>query len=144
MAKAITPTTGIDITTSTSISIEIAGKTIAGVQSYNTKYNKDTKEVDVFGQDVPIGYIQGKKNYTIDLSRIYLEDTAAAEGIDFYALSDNTFNVVIDKQGTNGTKRITYSDCIVTDISEDGSLNDKVIEKMTVKALNRSTEEKFA
>lgn len=144
MAKATTPTTGIDITTSTSISIEISGKTIAGVQSYNTKYSKDTKEVDVFGQDVPIGYIQGKKNYTIDLSRIYLEDTAAAEGIDFYALSDNTFNVVIDKQGTNGTKRITYSDCIVTDISEDGSLNDKVIEKMTVKALNRSTEEKFA
>lgn len=144
MAKATTPTTGIDITTSTSISIEIAGKTIAGIQSYNTKYSKDTKEVDVFGQDVPIGYIQGKKNYTIDMSRIYLEDTAAAEGIDFYALSDNTFNVVIDKQGTNGTKRITYSDCIVTDISEDGSLNDKVIEKMTVKALNRSTEEKFA
>ena len=144
MAKDTTPTTGIDITTSTSISIEISGKTIAGVQSYNTKYSKDTKEVDVFGQDVPIGYIQGKKNYSIDLSRIYLEDTAAAEGIDFYALSDNTFNVVIDKQGTNGTKRITYSDCIVTDISEDGSLNDKVIEKMTVKALNRSTDEKFA
>ena len=139
MAKATTPTTGIDITTSTSISIEISGKTIAGVQSYNTKYSKDTKEVDVFGQDVPIGYIQGKKNYTIDLSRIYLEDTAAAEGIDFYALSDNTFNVVIDKQGTTGTKRITYSDCIVTDISEDGSLNDKVIEKMAVKALTRST-----
>lgn len=138
--KAGTPTTGIDVTTSTSISIEISGKTIAGVQSYNTKYTKDTKEVDVFGQDVPIGYIQGKKKYTIDLSRIYLEDTAAAEGIDFYDLSDNMFTVVIDKQGTNGTKRITYSDCIVTDISEDGSLNDKVIEKMTVSALTRKTE----
>lgn len=138
--KASTPTTGIDVTTSTSISIEISGKTIAGVQSYNTKYTKDTKEVDVFGQDVPIGYIQGKKKYTIDLSRIYLEDTAAAEGIDFYDLSDNMFTVVIDKQGTNGTKRITYSDCIVTDISEDGSLNDKVIEKMTVSALTRKTE----
>ena len=138
--KAGTPTTGIDVTTSTSISIEISGKTIAGVQSYNTKYTKDTKEVDVFGQDVPIGYIQGKKKYTIDLSRIYLEDTAAAEGIDFYDLSDNMFTIVIDKQGTNGTKRITYSDCIVTDISEDGSLNDKVIEKMTVTALTRKTE----
>lgn len=138
--KAGTPTTGIDVTTSTSISIEISGKTIAGVQSYNTKYTKDTKEVDVFGQDVPIGYIQGKKKYTIDLSRIYLEDTAASEGIDFYDLSDNMFTIVIDKQGTNGTKRITYSDCIVTDISEDGSLNDKVIEKMTVTALTRKTE----
>lgn len=133
MAKATTPTTGIDITTSTSISIEISGKTIAGVQSYNTKYSKDTKEVDVFGQDVPIGYIQGKKKHTLDLSRVYLEDTAAKDGIDFYSLADNQFNVVVIKNGN----RITYSDCIVTDINEDGSLNDKVVEKMTISALQR-------
>ena len=106
---------------------------MAGVQSYSTKYNKDTKPVDVFGQDVPIGYIKGKKKHTLDLSRVYLEDTAANDGIDFYSLSDNQFNVVIIKNG----KRITYSDCIVTDINEDGSLNDKVVEKMTISALQR-------
>ena len=70
-----TPITGVTLTTSNDIFIEISGKRIAGIQSYNTKYNKDTKSVDVFGQDVPIGYIQGKKKYTIDLSRVYLEDT---------------------------------------------------------------------
>lgn len=127
------PITGIDITTSNDIFIEISGKRIAGVQSYSTKYNKDTKPVDVFGQDVPIGYIQGKKKYTLDLSRIYLEDTAASDGVDFYSLADNQFNVVIIKNG----KRITYADCIVTDVSEDGSLNDKVVEKMTISALTR-------
>ena len=128
-----TPITGIDITTSNDIFIEISGKRVAGIQSYSTKYNKETKPVDVFGQDVPIGYIQGKKKYTIDLSRVYLEDTAVNDGVDFYTLSDNQFNVVIIKNG----QKITYSDCIVTDIGEDGTLNDKVVEKMTISALTR-------
>lgn len=130
---ADTPITGVNVTTSNDIFIEISGKRIAGVQSYSTKYNKDTKPVDVFGQDVPIGYIQGKKKHTLDLSRVYLEDTAVNDGVDFYDLADNQFNVVIIKNG----QRITYSDCIVTDINEDGSLNDKVVEKMTISALTR-------
>lgn len=130
---ATKPVTGINIATSNDIFIEISGKRIAGVQSYSTKYNKETKPVDVFGQDVPIGYLHGKKKYTIDLSRVYLEDTTAKDGVDFYTLSDNAFNVVIIKNG----KKVTYSDCIVTDISEDGSLNDKVVEKMTISALTR-------
>ena len=127
------PITGINVTTSNDIFIEISGKRIAGVQSYSTKYNKDTKPVDVFGQDIPIGYIQGKKKHTLDLSRVYLEDTAVNDGIDFYTLADNQFNVVIIKNG----QKVTYSDCIVTDISEEGSLNDKVVEKMTISALKR-------
>ena len=131
---ANTPVTGITVTTSNDIFIEISGKRIAGVQSYSTKYNKDTKPVDVFGQDVPIGYIQGKKKYTLDLSRVYLEDTAVNDGVDFYALADNQFNVVVIKNG----KRVTYKNCIVTDVSEDGSLNDKVVEKLTISALSRT------
>lgn len=130
---ADTPITGVNITTSNDIFIEISGKRIAGVQSYSTKYNKDTKPVDVFGQDIPIGYIQGKKKHTLDMSRVYLEDTAVNDGIDFYDLADNQFNVVVIKNG----QRITYSDCIVTDVNEDGSLNDKVVEKMTISALTR-------
>lgn len=130
---ADTPITGMNITTSSDIFIEISGKRIAGVQSYSTKYNKDTKPVDVFGQDIPIGYIQGKKKHTLDMSRVYLEDTAVNDGIDFYDLADNQFNVVVIKNG----QRITYSDCIVTDVNEDGSLNDKVVEKMTISALTR-------
>lgn len=131
---ASNPVTGVQITTSNDIFIEISGKRIAGIQSYSTKYNKDTKPVDVFGQDVPIGYIHGKKKYTLDLSRIYLEDTAVKDGVDFYALADNQFNVVVIKNG----KKITYKNCIVTDVSEDGSLNDKVVEKMTISALSRT------
>lgn len=130
------PAVGVTITTSNDIYIEISGKRIAGVQSYGTKYANDTKTVDAFGQDVPIGYIKGKKKYTIDLSRVYLEDTAINDGVDFYNLSDNTFSIVIVKNGI----RTVYKNCIVTDISEDGSLNDKVMEKMTITALNRIVE----
>ena len=134
MSTTTNAVTGLDITTSNDIYIEVDGKRVAGVQSYNTKYSKDTKEVDAFGQDIPIGFIQGKKKYTLDLSRVYLEDTSANDNIDFYSLADNAFNVVIIKNGN----KVTYSDCIVTDISEDASLNDKVVEKMTITAMNRT------
>ena len=51
------PITGINITTSNDIFIEVSGKRIAGVQSYSTKYNKDTKPVDVFGWYAFISYL---------------------------------------------------------------------------------------
>jgi hypothetical protein len=127
---------GVAITTSNDIFIEIGGNRMAGVQSYNTKYTNETKTVDAFGQATPIGFTLGKKKYTIDVQRVYLEDTAIADGIDFYDLSDNSFNLVIIKNG----KRTVYKNCIVSDISEDGSLNDKVVEKMSITALNRVKE----
>lgn len=124
---------GVSITTSNDIYFELDGKRIAGVQSYSTKYTNDVKTVDAFGQDVPIGYIRGKKAYSLDLTKVYLEDTAIADGIDFYSLSDGDFNLVVIKNG----KRIVYKNCIVSSITEDGSLNDKVQERMSLIALNR-------
>lgn len=127
---------GVKITTSNDIFIELDGKRIAGVQSYSTKYTNDVKSVDAFGQSVPIGYTLGKKAYSLDLTRVYLEDTAIADGIDFYDLSDGDFNVVVVKNG----KRIVYKNCIVSSINEDGNLNDKVQEKLSITALNREKE----
>lgn len=127
---------GVAITTSNDIYLELNGQRIAGVQSYSTKYTSDVKTVDAFGQDIPIGYTRGKKAYSLDLTKVYLEDTAIADGIDFYALSDGDFDVVIVKNG----KRTVYKNCIVASISEDGTLNDKVQEKMSLTALNRVVE----
>ena len=127
---------GVAITTSNDIYIELNGNRIAGVQSYSTRYTNDVKPVDAFGQDVPIGYTRGKKAYSLDLTKVYLEDTAIADGIDFYALSDGDFDVVIVKNG----KRTVYMNCIVASINEDGNLNDKVQEKMSLTALNRVKE----
>lgn len=127
---------GVSVTTSNDIYIEVDGKKIAGVQSYGARYANDVKFVDAFGQDTSIGYTLGKKKYTLDLTRVYLEDTAINDGIDFYTLANGDFNVVIVKNG----KRTVYKNCIVSDISEDGSLNDKVTEKMSIMALDRIKE----
>lgn len=127
---------GVQITTSNDIWIELNGQRIAGVQSYSTKYTNDVKTVDAFGQDIPIGWTRGKKAYSLDLTKVYLEDTAIADGIDFYSLSDGDFDLVIVKNG----RRTVYKNCIVASISEDGNLNDKVQEKMSLTAHNRIRE----
>lgn len=126
---------GVKVATSNDIYLTIDGKRIAGVQSYSSKMTNETKFVDAFGHDTPIGFTVGKKNYSIDLTRVFLEDTAIADGIDFYSLADNDFQLVINRNG----KLVTFSSCIVSDISEDGNLNDSVQEKMSINALNRET-----
>lgn len=124
---------GVKITTSDDVFLEMNGKRIAGVQGYSTKYSNDVKTVDAFGQSTPIGYTMGARKYSIDITRAYLEDTAINDGIDFYDLADNDFSLVVIKNG----KRVTYRNCIVSEISEDGSLKDKIAEKFTLTALSR-------
>lgn len=129
-------TPGVKIMTSDDIFFEVNGQRVAGVESYTTKYTNDVKLVDAFGQNTPIGYTLGSKKHTIDISRVYLEDTAIADGINFYNLSDFDFNFVVIKNG----KRTTYKYCVISDISEDGTLKDKVAEKITLMALDRIDE----
>lgn len=127
---------GVKITTSDDIFLEIDGKRIAGVESYSTRYSNDVKLHDAFGQITPVGYSLGSRKHVLDLSRIYLEDTAIADGIDFYDLSDFDWNLVIVKNG----KRTVYKSCVISEISEDGQLKDKVAEKISVMALDRVKE----
>lgn len=128
---------GVKVATSNDIFLSIDGKRIAGVQSYSTKMSNETKFVDAFGHKTPIGYTVGKKNFTIDLTRVFLEDTSIKDGIDFYALADADFQLVIDRNG----KIVTYSSCIVSELSEDANLNDTVQEKMQIMALERDVSE---
>lgn len=127
---------GVKIMTSDDIFFELNGKKVAGVESYSSKYTNDVKMVDAFGQNTPIGYTLGSRKYNLDISRVYLEDTAIADGIDFYSLTNFGFNFVIVKGGV----RTVYKDCIISDISEDGSLKDKIAEKITLLALDRVVE----
>lgn len=129
-------TPGVKIMTSDDIFFEVNGRRVAGVESYSTRYTNDVKMVDAFGQTTPIGYTLGSKKHTIDISRVYLEDTAINDGIDFYNLSDFDFNFVVVKGG----KRTVYKNCIISDIAEDGTLKDKVAEKITLAALGRVVE----
>lgn len=127
---------GVAITTSNDIYFELNGARVAGVQSYSSKYTNDVKLVDAFGQATSVGYTLGKKKYTLDLTKVYLTDTAIADGINFYSLSNGDFNIVVVKNA----KRVVYKNCIITDISEDGSLSDSVKEKISLMALDRIEE----
>jgi hypothetical protein len=122
--------------TSKDIYFEADSKTVAVVQSYNTSYSKDNKEVDAFGEDEPVGFVAGKKQYSIKISRAYVTDSAVKDGISFYTMSN--FDFVINKPD----RKIVYSGCTVTGIDEDGSLNDIIAENITIKATTRREDSK--
>jgi hypothetical protein len=128
---------GVKMLSSDDIYFELAGRRIAGVESYKTRFSNDVKIHDAFGQNTPVGFTQGSKKHTIDISRAYLEDTAINDGISFYSLSENSdWNLVIVKGG----KRTVYSQCIVSEIGESGQLKDRVLEDVSLMALDRYEE----
>ena len=117
--------------TSSDIYLELDGRKIAVVQSYTAKASKTSKSVEAFGESEPVATIEGQKNYTLELTRLYATDDAVADGINFYDLTD--FSLVICKPD----RKIIYSGCEWSDIREEGQLNAMVAEKITVVAAKR-------
>lgn len=126
----------VEFPTSKDITFEADSKVLAVVQSYNTTYSKEDKEVDAFGEDEPVGFTPGKKQYTIKITRAYVTDTALADGVSFYGMSN--FDFVINKV----TTKIVYSGCSITSIDEQGSLNDIIAENITIRATSRREDKK--
>ena len=120
----------VSFPTSRDISIEINGKRLAVAQSYKVKASKESRYIESFGQEEPVGTV-GAAAYLIELSRVYVTDTALSDGIDFYSLSD--FNVVIAKPD----KRIIFSGCEWSDIVEGSSVGDVVLESVAILASKR-------
>ena len=117
--------------TSSDIYLEIDGKKIAVVQSYNAKASRGSTSVEAFGESEPVATIQGQPNYEIELTRLYATDEAIADGIDFYTLSN--FSLVICKPD----REVIYSGCQWKSIHEKGELGAMVVEKVTVTAARR-------
>lgn len=110
---------------------ELNGKKVAVVQSYNTSYTKEDKEIDAFGQVDPVGYTPGKKTYTIKISKAYIDQAALQDGITFYDLDDFEFVIV------KPDRRIVYIGCSITQIDEEGALNDVIAENISIRAAHR-------
>lgn len=117
--------------TSKDIYFELDGQKVAVVQNYSTSYSKDDREVDSFGEEKPVGYAPGKKQYTVKITKAYIDDPAVKDGISFYNI-DN-FNFVIVKPD----RRVVYTGCSITGIDEDGSLNDIIAENINIRATDR-------
>ncbi|MBQ8831357.1 MAG: hypothetical protein IJ017_07135 [Oscillospiraceae bacterium] len=117
--------------TSSDIYLEAEGRKIAVVQSYAARAKRTAQTVEAFGESEPVAAYEGAKSYEIVLTRLYATDTAIADGIDFYALSD--FSLVIVKPD----RRIVYTGCCWSEIEESGDIGEMVAEKITLTAKKR-------
>lgn len=117
--------------TSSDIYLELNGKKVAVVQSYTAKAAKTSQPVEAFGESEPVAALAGQKKYTLELTRLYATDDAVSDGINFYELSD--FSLVICKPD----RRVIYSGCEWSSISEQGELDAMVAEKVTAVASRR-------
>jgi len=117
--------------TSADIYLELDGKKVAVVQSYTAKASKTSRAIEAFGESEPVATLDGQRKYTLELTRLYATDDAVSDGINFYDLND--FSLVICKPD----RKIIYSGCQWSDISEAGQLDAMVAEKITVVASKR-------
>ncbi len=120
----------LTIPTSKDIFIEINGKKVAVIESFQATANKKTSFIEEFGNDKPVCAIHGQVAYSLTLKRVYFM-TQEQTQIDFHTLSN--FSVVIVKPD----KRILYTGCEWSNIQESAKLNEPCIETMTVTASNR-------
>ena len=117
--------------TSADIYLEMDGKKVAVVQSYTARATKSSQSVEAFGESEPVATIEGQKQYTLELTRLYATDSAVSDGINFYDLAD--FSLVICKPD----RKVIYSGCQWSAVREEGQLNAMVAEKVTVVAAKR-------
>lgn len=116
---------------SSDIYLECDGKKVAIVQSYRALAKKKERTVEAFGEKEPVATIAGQPSYTIELTRLYVTDTAISDGIHFHEMQD--FSLVIVKPG----RRVVYTGCNWSQITESGEVGDLVAEKITLIAAHR-------
>jgi hypothetical protein len=121
----------IQFPTSKDIYFQVGTTKVAIVQNYSTSYSKEDKEVDAFGEAEPVGFTPGKKQYGIKITKAYITDVAKRDNINFYTLNNFEFKIV--KQD----KIIVYGGCSITNIDEEGSLNDVIAENISIRASSR-------
>ena len=117
--------------TSSDIYLELDGKKIAVVQSYQAQATRSERVVEAFGESEPVATIATQMHYRLELTRLYATDEAVRDGIDFHTLED--FSLVICKPD----RRVIYSGCQWSSIGETGTLGDMVVEKVTIVAAKR-------
>lgn len=116
---------------SSDIYLECDGKKVAVVQSYRAVSKKKERTVEAFGEREPVATIAGQPSYTLELTRLYVTDSAVSDGISFHDLVD--FSLVIVKPG----RRVVYTGCNWSQISESAEVGDLAAEKITVIAAHR-------
>ena len=121
----------ITFPTGSDISIAVNGQRLAVAQSYKARTAKESRYVEAFGSREPVGAVDGRVKHLLELTRVCVTGAALRERVDFYALTD--FNVVIAKPD----RRVIYSGCQWTEISEAASAGGLLFETVTIAASRR-------
>ena len=121
----------ITFPTGSDISIEVNGQRLAVAQSYRARTSKESRYVEAFGSREPEGAVDGRVKHLIELTRVAATGAALRDRVDFYSLTD--FNVVVAKPD----RRVIYSGCQWSEISEAASAGDLVFETVTIAASRR-------
>ena len=121
----------ITFPTGSDISIEVNGQRLAVAQSYRASTSKESlySEASVILDSV--GAVDGRVKHLIELTRVAATGAALRDRVDFYSLTD--FNVVVAKPD----RRVIYSGCQWSEISEAASAGDLVFETVTIAASKR-------
>ncbi len=117
--------------TSKDIYIEVNGRRLAVVESYKAKAVRESRYIEAFGEEEPVGTVAGRVRHVVELGRVYATEAAMKDGINFFELAD--FNLVIVKPD----RRVVYSGCEWAELFESARLGDVVAEKVTVVAAKR-------
>lgn len=117
--------------TSSDISIEVNGRRLAVAQQYRAQTTRESRYVEAFGADEPVGTVGGRLKHVLELTRVSALSDAVSDGIDFHGLSG--FNVVIQKPD----RRIIYSGCEWASIDENANLGNVVLESVAIVASKR-------
>lgn len=117
--------------TSKDIYLEVNGRRLAVAQGYRAKSTRESRYVEAFGSEQPVGTVGGRQKHLLELSRVCATREAVSDGIDFHSLSG--FNVVIVKPD----RQIIYSGCEWGEILETATLGEVVLETVTVVAGKR-------
>ena len=120
----------VSFPTSKDVYIEVDGKRLAAAQSYKAKTSRESRFVEAFGSDEPVGTVGGLVKYLIELSRVVICGGSAAE-VRFHNLSN--FNIVVVRPD----RKIIYSGCEWSGVDEAIGLNDLVYETVTAVASSR-------
>lgn len=104
---------------------------MAVVQSYTTKSSRTSQTVEAFGGDGPVATIPSQRTHVTELTRLYATDEAIRDGLNFHALEDSSLIIC------EPDRKIIYSGCQWSSISETGALGAMVVEKVTIVAARR-------
>lgn len=121
----------INFPTSKNIYIEINGEKVAAVENYKVKISREEKYIEAIGESEPICVIAGKIRFIIELSKIYISENIASDGIDFYNLS--SFNLVVVKPD----RKVIYSGCEWVSLNESTTVNEKIFENAVIVAVKK-------